>query len=337
MRISHFLTTAALSAMLGAATTSAMAAQNLVLGHGAAPDNPRTLAAEKMATLAEEYSNGEISIQVQGSEQLGSDLQMLQQLQTGALGLSANSQGAMANFVPQANVFGLPFLFDAPEAAWEVVDGPAGDKVAAEAEKRGLKVLAWWSNGFRQITNNVRPIEAPEDLKGLKIRTPEDAMTISILEQLGANPTPLAFGELYVALKQGTVDGQENPLVNIIASNLHEVQEHLAMVDYQYQVTPVLIGMVTWQRLSEEEQDALMKAAKEARDYQRELMVSQGDELLSQIKEEGTMKVSEVDKAAFREQVSPVHDQWVEKLGDIVKDVQDAAEKANQSSASESQ
>jgi len=329
MKIKQLLVTAAIGAAFGTATLQAVAAQELVMGHGAAPGNPRSLAADKMASLVEQYSDGELQIQVQGSEQLGSDLQMLQQLQTGALGLSANSQGAMANIVPQANVFGLPFLFDSPQAAWEVVDGPIGDKVAEAAEKRGMKVLSWWSNGFRQITNNVRPIQQPEDMQGLKIRTPEDAMTISIIEELGASPTPMAFGELYVALKQGTVDGQENPLVNIISSNLDEVQKYLAMVDYQYQVTPVLIGMSTWQRLSEEERSALLKAAKEAQDYQRGLMLTQGDDLLKEIKEEGSMAVSEVDKAAFRKAVKPVYDQWQEELGGIVTDAQKAAQQAN--------
>jgi tripartite ATP-independent transporter DctP family solute receptor len=282
-----------------------------------------------MASLAQEYSDGEISIQIQGSEQLGSDVQMIQQLQSGALGLTANSQGAMANFVPQANVFGLPFLFESPEAAWEVVDGPVGDKVAEIAEQRGLKVLAWWDNGFRQITNNRRAIESPEDLRGLRIRTPEDAMTISILERLGASPTPLAFGELYVALRQGAVDGQENPLVNIIASNLDEVQDHLAMVDYQYQTTPVLVGIMTWQRLSENAQEALLKSAEEARDYQRELMVAQNDELLEKIQEEGSMQVSFVDTVEFRELTAPVYEHWQGRLGDIVAEAQEAAERAN--------
>lgn len=328
MRISSLVTTAVLSAVLGTASTTA-AAQNLVLGHGAASDNPRALAAERMASLAQEYSDGEISIQIQGSEQLGSDVQMIQQLQSGALGLTANSQGAMANFVPQANVFGLPFLFESPEAAWEVVDGPVGDKVAEIAEQRGLKVLAWWDNGFRQITNNRRAIESPEDLRGLRIRTPEDAMTISILERLGASPTPLAFGELYVALRQGAVDGQENPLVNIIASNLDEVQDHLAMVDYQYQTTPVLVGIMTWQRLSENAQEALLKSAEEARDYQRELMVAQNDELLEKIQEEGSMQVSFVDTVEFRELTAPVYEHWQGRLGDIVAEAQEAAERAN--------
>lgn len=330
MRVQKFLTTAALGAVLSTLAVPAVSAQTLVLGHGAAPGNPRTLAVEKMASLTKQYSDGELTLQTQGSEQLGSDLQMLQQLQTGALDLSANSQGALATMVPKANVFGLPFLFDSPEAAWQVVDGPIGDEVAKQAEKRGLKILAWWSNGFRQFTNNVRPIKLPEDMQGLKIRAPEDAMTISILKQLGANPTPMAFGELYVALKQGTVDGQENPLVNIVSSHLDEVQKYLSMADYKYEVTPVVIGLSTWNKLSEEEQQALSKAATEARAYERQTLVKQSKELLDQLKQEQGIKVNSVDTSAFREATQPVYTQWQDKLGDIVTQAQKAAQKANQ-------
>ncbi|RKR03274.1 tripartite ATP-independent transporter DctP family solute receptor [Kushneria sinocarnis] len=301
-----------------------------MLGHGAAEGNPRSLAAERMAELVDKYSDGELELRIQGSEQLGSDVQMLQQVQSGAIGLTANSQGALATIVPKANVFGLPFLFDSPQAAWQVADGPIGDEVEEQAEQRGLKVLAWWSNGMRQFTNNVRPIEEPQDLEGLKMRTSQDAVTIDTLSTLGANPTPMAFGELYVALKQGMVDGQENPVVNIMSSNLDEVQQYLSLSDYRYETTPVVIGMPTWQRLSEENRQALQKAARETTDFQRQTLIDQTDELLAQIRENGVMEVNSVDTAAFREATRPVYDTWQEKLGEIVPRAREAAEQANQ-------
>lgn len=316
--------------LAAAAMVGAVQAQTLVLGHGAAPGNPRSLAADRMAELASKYSDGDLELRIQGSEQLGSDVQMLQQTQSGAIGLTANSQGALASIVPKANVFGLPFLFDSPQAAWQVADGPIGDEVAEQAQQRGLKVLAWWDNGLRQFTNNVRPIESPQDLKGLKMRTSQDAVTIDTLRTLGANPTPMAFGELYVALKQGTVDGQENPVVNIMSSHLEEVQKYLSLSDYRYETTPVVIGMPTWQRLSEKDQKALERAAHEAGDFQRRTLIDQTDELLEKLRSNGAMEINTVDTAAFREATKPVYDIWQDKLGDIVERTRQAAEKANQ-------
>lgn len=303
-------------------------ARTLVLGHGAAPGNPRSEAAHLFAHLVSQYTHGKLTIQVQGSEQLGSDVQMLQQVQTGALDLSANSQGPLATIVPQVNVFGLPFLFNSPQAAWQVVDGPVGDKIKKLAQKRGIKILAWWGNGIRDITNNVRPIKKPSDVKGLKIRTPKDAMTISIFKALGANPTPMAFGELYVALKQGTVDGQENPLVNIWSSKLYEVQKYLSLTGHKYETTPFVASMATWKTLTPAEQKALSRAAKQAGTYERLELVRQSAELLPKMKAKG-VKVNTVDKAAFRKAVQPVYKEWKKKLGPIVTQTEKAAKKAN--------
>lgn len=304
-------------------------AQTLVLGHGAAPGNPRSLAAERMAELVAQYSEGALELRIQGAEQLGSDVQMLRQTQSGAVGLTANSQGALASIVPKANVFGLPFLFDSPQAAWQVVDGPVGDEVAEQAEARGLKVLAWWDNGLRQFTNNVRPIETPADMAGLRMRTSQDAVTIDTLRTLGANPTPMAFGELYVALRQGTVDGQENPVVNIISSHLEEVQRYLSLSDYRYETTPVVIGLPTWQGLSDESRRALARAAGEAGDFQRRTLIEQTGELLEALRESGAMTIDRVDTDAFREATRPVYDIWQERLGAIVPRALEAAEAAN--------
>ncbi|PWG65797.1 TRAP transporter substrate-binding protein [Sediminicurvatus halobius] len=321
---SRALRTIAPAVALTLGVSLAADARTLVLGHGAAPGNPRTMAADLFAELVHDYTDGSLDVQIQGSEQLGSDVEMLDQVLSGQLDLTANSQGPLANIVPEANVFGLPFLFDSPQAAWEVVDGELGDRVADLTEERGLKVLAWWDNGIRHITNNARPIEQPEDVDGLKIRTPEDAMTISIFEELGANPTPLAFGELYTALRQGTVDGQENPLVNIWSSKLHEVQDYLSLTGHKYEVTPFIVGMQTWQSLSADEQAAVERAAQEAGAYQRMELVRQSADLGGRMEEAG-VAINEADVAAFREATQPVYDHWRERLGDIVDLAQEAA------------
>lgn len=296
--------------------------QTLLLGHGADPGNPRTIAADSFAEAVEEGTEGRITVQVQGSEQLGSDAEMLQAVRQGTLHLTANSQGPLSSTVPEVALIGLPFLFDSPEDAHEVLDGEMGEQFAAAAEEQGFKVLAWWDNGIRHITNSKRAINSPEDLAGLKIRTPEDPMTVDIFEALDANPTPLAFGELYLALRQGTVDGQENPLTNINSAKLFEVQEHLALTGHKYESTPFIIGADVWESLSSEDQEVIQQAAEDARDEQRELMAEQEAELHDELGEQ--MEITEPDKEAFREATSSVYDKWAADYPELVEQLRNS-------------
>ena len=301
--------------------------RNLILGHGAAPGNPRTLAADMFAKSVAEGSKGQLTIQIQGSEQLGSDVEMLQSAKLGTLDITANSQGPLSNMVPEAAIFGLPFLFSSPQEVWKILDGPIGDKVAALVDKQGMKLLAWWDNGIRHITNNQRPIKEPADLKGLKIRTPQDPITIDIFKALGANPTPIAFGELYLALRQGTVDGQENPLVNIWSAKLHEVQKYVSLSGHKYESTPFIVSMKTWNSLSPEHQQLLQRSAKQAGDFQRNELVRQTDELLIKFKDL-KLQINTPNQAPFREATKSVYETWQKKIGDIVVEIQKAAASA---------
>lgn len=302
-------------------------ARTLILGHGAAPGNPRTLACDVFAKLVSDGTSGRINIQVQGSEQLGSDVEMLQAVQITALDITVNSQGPLATIVPEAAIFGLPFLFSIPQEAWQILDGPVGDRLAALTENQGLKVLAWWDNGIRHITNNVRPIKQPADLHGIKLRTPKDPMTIDIFNTLGANPTPIAFGELYLALRQGTVDGQENPLVNIWSSKLYEVQKFLSLSGHKYEMTPFIISPKTWQSLSPQDQEVIHRATQLAKTYQRLELIRQESMLLGKLVAAG-IKVNKTSKAAFRQATRPVYDRWRKKMGSIVDALLKAAEEA---------
>lgn len=303
---------------------SAGESQTFLLGHGADPGNPRTIAADAFAEQLSEQSDGRLTVQVQGSEQLGSDAEMLQSVKAGTLQLTANSQGPVSALVPEVALIGLPFLFDDAEQAYEVLDGPVGDELEALAKEQDLKVLAWWDNGIRHITNSQRPVNAPEDLAGLKIRTPEDPMTVDIFTALEGNPTPLAFGELYLALRQGTVDGQENPLVNIASAKLNEVQTHLALTGHKYEATPFVMSLQAWDALSAEDQELVQSVAEEARDTQREAMQEQATELEATLGEE--MEISEPDKAPFREATEGVYDEWSGQYPDLVEQLTAAAE-----------
>lgn len=311
--------------LIGPFSLAQVQARTLVLGHGAAPGNPRTLAADVFAKLVSEATGGNLTIDIQGSEKLGSDVEMLQAIQVGGLDLTANSQGPLGTFVPEVVLFGLPFLFAQPPDAWSLLDGPIGDQMAALCEQKAFKVLAWWDNGIRHVSNNVRPIKKPEDLKGIKLRTPQDPITIDIFKALGANPTPIAFGELYLALRQGTVDGQENPLVNIWASKLYEVQKYISMTGHKYECTPFIISVNAWKSLSPEEQKAVQNAAKLAGTYQRLELVRQDGELRSKLEAAG-LKINDVNKAPFREATAGVYDQWKAKYPKLVDEIMQARE-----------
>jgi TRAP-type transport system periplasmic protein len=297
----------------------------LTLGHGAAPGNPRHEAAVKFAEVLKAKSGGRIEVQVAPSAQLGDDAAMLTALRTGALDMSANSQGAVANAVPEYAAFGMPFLFASSAQAFKVLDGPLGKELGDKSAEKGLVVLGYWDNGIRHMTNSKRPISKVEDMKGLKMRTPPDTVLVDIMQSLGAEAQQIKFAELYVALQQGVVDGQENPLVNIHASKLYEVQKHLALTSHMFQMTPFLMGKRSWDRLSEADRKAVTEAAAEATALQRRLSQESDDKLLAELKAKG-VQVTTVDKVAFEKATASVDDKWLATpIGPYVKKVIAAA------------
>ncbi|AUH32241.1 TRAP transporter substrate-binding protein [Paracoccus tegillarcae] len=294
-----------------------VSAEVLKMAHNAAPGNPKDLASQRFAELVEEKTEGRITVDVGGSAQYGDDVEALTQMRLGTLALAANSQGSTSGVVEEFAVIGLPFLFSDLSQAWEVLDGEVGQKLDEAAQAQGLKVLAFWDNGIRQISNNTRPITTTADLEGLKIRTPPDPMTLEIFETLGANPTPMAFSELYVALQQGVVDGQENPLMNIESSKLYEVQKYISLTGHKYESTPVLVSRMIWDGLEAADQQALLDAAAEAGEYNRELSQKSDAELRPKLEEAG-VTFNEVDTAPFIEATAGITAEWREKYPDLV-------------------
>lgn len=311
---------------LALAAGSALAQQvKLTLGHGAAVGNPRHEASVKFAEVLKQKSNGRIEVQVSPSAQLGDDAAMVTALRTGALDISANSQGAVANVVPEYAAFGMPFLFSSLPQAWKLLDGPLGQELAKKTEEKGMVVLGFWDNGIRHMTTSKKPILKPEDLKGLKMRTPPDAVTVDIMQALGAEAQQIKFAELYVALQQGVVDGQENPLMNIHASKLYEVQKFISLTGHKYEMTPFLMSKRTWDRLSEADRKLVREAAVEATALQRKLSQEADDKLIADLKARG-VQIDTVDKTAFQQAAAKVEDKWVAgPIGDYVKRVIAAA------------
>ncbi|MDZ5461017.1 TRAP transporter substrate-binding protein [Azohydromonas lata] len=298
-------------------------AQNvkLTLGHGAAPGNPRHEAAVKFAEIVKAKTHGRIEIQVAHSAQLGDDAAMVTALRSGTLDLSANSQGALSTVIPEYAALGLPFLFSDMQKAWALLDGPVGEELAKRTAAKGMVVLGYWDNGIRHITNNKRPIKVPADVKGLKLRTPPDAMTVDIVQALGGDAQQIKFAELYVALQQGVVDGQENPLANIASAKLYEVQKYLSLTGHKYESNPFLMGKRSWDKLSPADQQVFKEAAAEATRLQRKLSKDANEKLVAELKGKG-VQVDTVDRKAFVDATRPVYDKWAASpSGDFFKRV----------------
>lgn len=306
------------AATLALTASTSWAQQVLRLSHNAAPGNPKAEASLKFAELVAQKTDGRIKVEVGGSAQFGDDVESLTNMRLGTLAFSTNSQGSTAGIVPEFNVIGLPFLFRDLEHAYAVVDGPVGDMMKKAADSKGLVVLALWDNGIRHTSNNKRPIVKPEDLEGIKVRTPADTMTIDIFKALGANPGPLAFSELYIALQQGVFDGQENPLMNVYSSKLYEVQKYISLTGHKYETTPLLASKMIWAGLPKADQEAIREAAVEAGKLNREMSLAADAELRVKLAAAG-VQINEIDPAPFVARTKPVYDKWSKQFPDLVK------------------
>ncbi|MFC3631115.1 TRAP transporter substrate-binding protein [Paracoccus angustae] len=322
MKLRHFLAATAIALCAGP-----VAAQNFQLSHNAAAGNPKDVASERLAELVNEKSGGRLNIDVGGAAQFGDDAETITNMRLGTIAFSANSQGSTSAVVPEMALLGLPFLFQNLDQAEAVMDGPVGDKIEAAAEAQGLVVLAWWNNGIREVSNSKGPIATPADLAGMKIRTPPDPMTIDIFTALGASPTPMAFSELYIALQQGVVDGQENPLINIYSSKLHEVQPFISMTAHKYEATPLLASKMIMDTLSPEDQQIIRDAAAEAGTLNRQMVREQTATLKAEMEKAG-VTFNEVDPAPFIEATQPVYEKWRGQYPELVDEIVAAAQAA---------
>ena len=313
--------------ILAAGTVQAQV--KLTLGHNAAVGNPKHEASVKFAEIVKEKSGGKMLVQVAPAAQLGDDVPILTSLRSGTVDFAANSQGSISSVVPEYSAFGMPFLFPSLQDAWKVLDGPVGQELAKRSAEKGLIVLGYWDNGIRHISNKVRPINTPADLKGLKIRTPPDAVTIDIMQALGAEAQQIKFSELYVALQQGVVDGQENPLMNIFSSKLYEVQKYISFTAHKYEMTPFVMSKRSYDKMSEADRKIIREAATEATIYNRKLSLESDQQLEGELKAKGIV-FNRPDLAPFQAATNSVTEKWLKgPEGPFVKQVVDAAAAAS--------
>lgn len=301
---------------------SAQSPMKLTLAHNTQPSSPKGMGASRFAELVAAKTLGRITVNVAHSEQLGNENTNMAALRTGTLDFGSLGQGALLSVVPEVAALGLPFLFANLPDAWAALDGPVGQRLAKALETKNLVFLAWWCNGIRQTTNNKYPITKPEDFKGLKIRTPLDTATVDMFSALGATPQQISWGEVYLALQSGVVDGQENPLANIYAGKLYEVQKYVTFTNHKYEMTGLIVSTATWKRLAEADQKLIREAAAETTVYQRKTMAEAEENLVAEFKKMPNIQMNTVDTAPFRKATEVVWDQWEKKpFGDFVKEL----------------
>ncbi len=287
----------------------------LKLGHGTSKDSLYHAGSKKFKELVEEKTNGQVEVQLFSDGQLGHDKDLIQGMKMGSIQMGMIGVEPLTNVAPKLKAIGLPYLFNDRETAYKVLDGELGKEMVENLpEDQGVRVLGYFENGFRNVTNSKREITNPEDLEGLKLRTPNSEVSLAIFEALGANPTPMAFGELYTALEQGTVDGQENPLALIYSSKFYEVQNYISLTEHMYSPMVLTISEKTWSELSSENQKIIQEAANQAKKYERKLSAEQEQELITKLKEEG-VTINEPEKKPFIEATKSVHEKFAEDIG----------------------
>jgi TRAP-type transport system periplasmic protein len=276
---------------------SAFAQTELKLGHVGEPGSLFQVSADEYAKRVNAKLAGKVKVVVYGSSQLGGDKEMVQKLKLGTIDMAVPST-VMTSEVDQFGLFELPYIVKDRAHMARIEKEVFWPSLAPEAEKKGLKILAVWENGYRHITNNKKPIKVPDDLKGIKLRVPEGKWRVKMFQEYGANPSPMKFSELFTALQTGVMDGQENPFTQIYSAKLQEVQKFLSLSGHVYTPAYLVVGARKYGALPADVRKVLEDTAKETQAFVYSTAAKEETELLGKLKQAG-MQVNEVDKNAF--------------------------------------
>ncbi len=320
----HFLATTALATGLAiAGLGSAQAQTEIKLGHVGAPGSLFAKSAEEFANRANEKLGSKAKVVLFGSSQLGGDRDMVQKLKLGTIDLALPSS-VMSSQSDLFGIFELPYLVQDRAHMQRIEKEVVWPSLAPEAEKKGLKIIAVWENGYRHITNNKKPIKVPSDLKGIKLRVPEGKWRVRMFQDYGANPSPMKFSELFTALQTGVMDGQENPFTQIYSSKLHEVQKFVSLSGHVYTPAYLTAGSKKWGALPADVRKILEDTAKEVQGFVYKTAEAEDKDLLDKIKKSG-VQVNDVDKKAFVDASKQIYSDF----GNEVKGAKALIDKAN--------
>ncbi len=314
-RQNFYKTTALAFAMMFGSAAANAAPTELVVAHALSATSHYAVGAEAMNADLAKRSNGKFKLTQSYGGSLGGERELAEGTQIGTVDLAIISTGPVGNFVPDTLILDIPFLFSSYEHAHAVLDGPIGQKLLDKFPEHGLHALAWGENGFRNLTNNVRAVKEPADVHGLKIRTMENPIHIEAFRTLGILPTPMAFTELFTALEQGTVDGEENPIGVILSANFADVQKYLSLTQHIYSPAVILIAPSVWDGLSEEERSWFLESAKAGVKAMREKVRSDADNGVAILRDKGMKVVDDVDTANFQTALQPAFDEFSKKFG----------------------
>jgi tripartite ATP-independent transporter DctP family solute receptor len=288
----------------------------LRLAHTISPDDGMHLALLEFSKKVAQRTNNAIQVDVFPSGQLGNDPKTLEGVKLGTIDIGMTGNPFFSAFAPELNVFDLPYLFRDFEHAYKVIDGPIGQQLLQVLEKNNMKPIGALEIGFRNLTNNKRAVKVPDDVKGLKVRTTPNPAHLQAFRLLGANPAPMPITEVYLALKTGAVDGQENPIAHIHALKFHEVQKYMSLTFHAYTMSNVVMNLQKYQALSPDHQKVILESLAEARDWERQLNRKLDGEALAKIKAAGVQVEENPDREAFRKAVAEATaEEYVKKFG----------------------
>lgn len=274
------------------------------------------VAVDEFARQVEQRTGGRYKVQNFYSSALGAERESIEAVQLGTLDLTLTSTGPVPNFVPETAILDIPFLFRDYAHARAVLDGPIGQELLSKFDSKGIKALAWGENGFRHMTNSKRPIHSPADLKGLKMRTMENPVHIQAYKGFGIIPTPMAFSEVFTALQQGTVDGQENPLSVINGQKLDQVQKYLTLTGHVYSPALFLMNKGIWDKLSAADKQAFMESVKEAVKANRARIDDDERNSIAALRSRGMEVTTDVDRSQYQAMLKPVFAEFSKKFGE---------------------
>ena len=309
------LTTLAAFAFGAAAAFAAAGQTPLKINIALAQNSHYGVAIDTFAREVERRTDGRYKVQTFYSSALGAERESVEGVQLGTLDLTLTSTGPLPNFVPEVAILDIPFLFRDYAHARAVLDGPIGQELLARFPAKGLVGLAWAENGFRHMTNSKHPVNVPEDLRGLKMRTMENPIHIEAYRQFGILPTPMAFTEVFTALQQGTVDGQENPLSVITAAKLDQVQKYLSLTGHVYSPAVFLMNKAQWDKLSARDKQAFLEAAKEGVKANRARVDEDERKAVAELRAKGMTVAENIDRTKFQAALGPAYADFGKRFG----------------------
>ncbi|RYF72818.1 MAG: DctP family TRAP transporter solute-binding subunit [Comamonadaceae bacterium] len=299
---------------------AALAQTTMKISISTAQNSHQGVAIDTFAKEVEKRTGGRYKIQTFYNGSLGGERESIEAVQLGTQELAFSSTGPVPNFVPEAKILDVPFLFRDKAHARAVLDGPIGQDMLKKFDSKGFKALVWAENGFRHMTNSKRDVKEPGDLKGLKMRTMENPVHIAAYKGFGIITTPMAFPEVFTALQQGTVDGQENPLPVIISAKFDQVQKHLSLTGHVYSPCILVMNKGSFDKLAPADQQAFLEAAKEAAKANRARVDEDDAKGVADLRAKGMTVIDNVDKAKFVAALAPVNAQFEKDFGKATLD-----------------